>query len=57
MEEGQLSPPVVKGPLTVTDIVCWHVGVGMWYYGVKALRLGYENRLISSEAVMSANHP
>jgi hypothetical protein len=34
----------VKGPLTVTDIVCWHVGVGMGYYGVKGMRLGYKNR-------------
>ncbi|MCH2170580.1 hypothetical protein MK489_07330 [Myxococcota bacterium] len=44
VEEGQELRPLVKGPLTVTDIVCWHVGVGMGYYGVKALRLGYQNR-------------
>ena len=35
---------MVKGPLTVTDIVCWHVGMGMGLYGVKPLRLAYENR-------------
>jgi len=34
----------VKGPLTVTDMICWHVGMGMGLYGVKPLRLGYRNR-------------
>jgi acyl dehydratase len=36
--------PMVKGPLTVTDMVCWHVGMGMGVYGVAPLRLGYHNR-------------
>lgn len=44
VEEGQRLGPLAKGPLTVTDIICWHVGVGMGLYGVKALRLGFENR-------------
>ena len=45
VERGRIDlRPLVKGPLTVTDIVCWHVGVGMGYYGVKGLRLGYQNR-------------
>jgi hypothetical protein len=44
VREGDEIRPVVKGPLTVTDIVCWHIGVGMGYYGVKPLRLGYKNR-------------
>jgi hypothetical protein len=35
---------MVKGPLTVTDIICWHVGMGMGLYGVKPLRLAYQNR-------------
>ncbi len=35
---------MVKGPLTVTDMVCWHVGMGMGLYGVAPLRLGAENR-------------
>ena len=35
---------MVKGPLTVTDMICWHVGMGMGLYGVKPLRLGYQNR-------------
>lgn len=44
VEEGDAVGPIVKGPLTVTDIICWHVGVGMGLYGVKALRLGFKNR-------------
>ncbi|MEZ5134631.1 MAG: hypothetical protein R2699_06125 [Acidimicrobiales bacterium] len=36
---GDELGPIVKGPLRVTDMVCWHVGVGMGLYGVKALRL------------------
>jgi acyl dehydratase len=42
--EGDELGPLVKGPLRVTDMVCWHVGVGMGLYGVKALRLGYDQR-------------
>ena len=41
---GDVVGPMVKGPLTVTDMVCWHVGMGMGLYGVKPLRLGYQNR-------------
>ena len=35
---------MVKGPLTVTDMVCWHAGMGMGLYGVKPLRLAHQNR-------------
>lgn len=42
--EGDEVGPMVKGPLTVTDIVCWHVGMGMGLYGVAPLRLGAANR-------------
>jgi acyl dehydratase len=42
--EGDTVGPMVKGPLTVTDIVCWHVGMGMGLYGVAPLRLGAANR-------------
>jgi len=42
--EGDEIGPLVKGPLTVTDMICWHVGMGMGLYGVAALRLGYQNR-------------
>ena len=44
VEEGDDVGPLVKGPLTVTDMVCWHVGMGMGLYGVKPLRLGWRNR-------------
>jgi acyl dehydratase len=44
VEEGDDVGPLVKGPLRVTDMICWHVGVGMGLYGVKALRLGYQQR-------------
>jgi acyl dehydratase len=44
VEEGDELGPLAKGPLRVTDMVCWHVGMGMGLYGVKALRLGYDQR-------------
>jgi acyl dehydratase len=44
VNEGDEIGPLVKGPLTVTDMVCWHAGVGMGLYGVAALRLGFQNR-------------
>jgi acyl dehydratase len=44
VEEGAEVGPMVKGPLTVTDMICWHSGMGMGLYGVKPLRLGYQNR-------------
>ena len=42
--EGDDVGPLVKGPLTVTDMICWHVGVGMGLYGGAPLRLGWRNR-------------
>ena len=42
--EGDEVGPLLKGPLRVTDMVVWHAGMGMGLYGVKALRLGYEQR-------------
>ncbi|MGH2686051.1 MAG: hypothetical protein ACRDJP_11355 [Actinomycetota bacterium] len=44
VEEGDTVGPLVKGPLLVTDIVCWHVGMGMGLYGIKPLRLAHQNR-------------
>jgi acyl dehydratase len=44
VQVGDTVGPMVKGPLTVTDMVCWHVGMGMGLYGVKPLRLAYKNR-------------
>ncbi len=44
VKEGEELTPLVKGPLTVTDMICWHTGVGMGLYGVAPLRLAYKNR-------------
>jgi acyl dehydratase len=44
VQEGDPVGPLVKGPLTITDMVCWHVGMGMGLYGVRALRLAAKNR-------------
>ncbi|WP_433377892.1 hypothetical protein [Streptosporangium sp. CA-115845] len=44
VHEGDAITPLVKGPLTVTDIVCWHTGMGMGVYGVAPLRLAHRNR-------------
>ena len=44
VHEGDAVGPMVKGPLTVTDMICWHVGMGMGLYGVRPLRLGAHNR-------------
>ena len=46
-EDVAVGDPVstlVKGPLTVTDMVCWHAGMGMGMYDVAPLRLAYQNR-------------
>jgi hypothetical protein len=42
--EGDAVGPMVKGPLTVTDMICWHVGMGMGLYGVQPLRLAWRTR-------------
>lgn len=42
--EGDDLGTLVKGPLTVTDMICWHVGMGMGLYGVRPLRLAHRNR-------------
>jgi hypothetical protein len=44
VEEGDEIASLVKGPLTVTDMICWHVGMGMGLYGVQPLRLAWRNR-------------
>jgi acyl dehydratase len=44
IEVGDAVDPLVKGPLTVTDIVCWHAGVGMGLYNVRPLGLAVRNR-------------
>ncbi len=44
VEVGDEVGPLVKGPMRVTDMVVWHTGMGMGLYGVKALRLSYQQR-------------
>jgi acyl dehydratase len=44
VEEGDAIGSLTKGPLTVTDMVCWHVGMGTGMYGVRPLRLAWRNR-------------
>lgn len=44
VQVGDQLGPIVKGPLSVTDIICWHTGTGMGDYGVGALKIGYQNR-------------
>jgi acyl dehydratase len=44
VQAGDQLGPIVKGPLSVTDVVCWHAGTGMGDYGVGALKVGYGNR-------------
>jgi acyl dehydratase len=41
---GQTLPTMVKGPLTITDMINMHMGGGWFGYGNPPLRLGYENR-------------
>jgi acyl dehydratase len=44
VEVGSSLPTMVKGPLTVTDLINMHMGGGWFGYGNPALRLGFENR-------------
>ncbi len=44
VDEGDELTPLVKGPMRVTDLIVWHTGMGMGLYGVKALRLGHQQR-------------
>ena len=44
VEIGDPLGPIAKGPMTVSDIVCWHAGIGMGDLGLGALKLSYKNR-------------
>jgi acyl dehydratase len=44
VEAGDVLPRMVKGPLTVTDLINLHMGGGWYGYGCQPLRLAYENR-------------
>lgn len=42
---GEALPPMVKGPLTTTDIIVFHAGgYGFVPYGLKTGRMAYQNR-------------
>ena len=42
---GDQLPPMVKGPLTMTEIIAFHAGgYGFVPYGLRASRVGYKNR-------------
>jgi hypothetical protein len=41
---GDELPPIVKGPLTVVDIISMHMGWGWGGYGVGPLKYGHELR-------------
>jgi acyl dehydratase len=45
VEVGDSLDPMVKGPLTVTEMIAFHAGgYGFTPYGLRASRLGYKNR-------------
>jgi acyl dehydratase len=41
---GEELGPIAKGPLSITEMVAWHTGVGWGMYGGGASRVAYENR-------------
>lgn len=41
---GDELGPIVKGPMSVTDVISWHTGVGWGTYGGGAAKVGYKNR-------------
>jgi len=41
---GDALPKMVKGPLTITDMINVHMGAGWMTYGAPPYRLAYENR-------------
>lgn len=42
---GEALPKMVKGPLTLTDVICFHSGgYGFGPYGIGGARVGYKNR-------------
>lgn len=43
--EGDNLPEIVKGPLTVTDIICHHVAAGWGAMAGGPLKLAYRNRM------------
>jgi acyl dehydratase len=44
VQVGDELGPVAKGPLSVTDVVNWHVGVGWGMFGGGGSKIAYNNR-------------
>jgi hypothetical protein len=44
VQVGEELGPIAKGPLSITEMVAWHTGVGWGMYGGGASRVAYENR-------------
>ena len=44
VQVGDALGPIAKGPLSVTDMVAWHVGVGWGMYGGGTSRIAFTNR-------------
>jgi acyl dehydratase len=45
VQAGEELGPIAKGPISVTDMVAWHVGVGWGMYGGGASKVAYKNRM------------
>jgi acyl dehydratase len=44
VQVGEELGPIAKGPLSVTEIVAWHTGVGWGVFGGGASKIAYKNR-------------
>ena len=44
VEVGDRLGPIAKGPLSVTDLVSWHTGVGWGMFGGGPSKIAYKNR-------------
>lgn len=44
VNEGDVLPRMVKGPLLVTDLIAYHAGCGWGGFQIAPLKLGYKNR-------------
>jgi len=44
VQVGEEMGPIAKGPLSVTEMVAWHTGVGWGVFGGGASKIAYKNR-------------
>src|SRR5262245_52191534 len=44
VQMGDELGPIAKGPISTTDVVAWHVGVGWGMYGGGGSKVAYKNR-------------